>query len=206
MLWSMTATGLARTVSRVLIGAALIFAGLSHLLWARTSFQAQVPAWVPLDPDFVVVASGFVELALGIMLIVLPRYRVTIGWLVAGYFVAVFPGNISQFMTGTDSFGSISESPEYGQSWGDGSPFVIAYDDYTTGVLGYSISYVQEDGGAIPVTGGFFPDPVGTTFTSNDLYFNSTSDGYYGLVAVDLTTDTGTIEIGVYCVILAVSE
>jgi hypothetical protein len=101
---------------------------------------------------------------------------------------------------------SISESPEYGQSWGDGSPFVITYDDYTTGVLGYSISYVQEDGGAIPVTGGFFPDPVGTTFTSNDLYFNSTSDGYYGLVAVDLTTDTGTIEIGVYCVILAVSE
>jgi hypothetical protein len=65
---------------------------------------------------------------------------------------------------------------------------------------------VQEEGGAIPVTGGFFPDPVGTTFTSNDLYFNSTSDGYYGLVAVDLTTDTGTIEIGVYCVILAVSE
>ncbi len=105
MLWSMTATGLARTVSRVLIGAALLFAGLSHLLWARTSFQAQVPAWVPLDPDFVVVASGFVELALGIMLIVLPRYRVTIGWLVAGFFVAVFPGNISQFMTGTDSFG-----------------------------------------------------------------------------------------------------
>ncbi len=101
----MKSTGLARTVFRVFIGAALIFTGLSHLFWARTSFQAQVPAWVPLDPDFVVVASGIVELALGIALIVLPRYRVLIGWLVAGFFVAVFPGNLSQFVTGTDSFG-----------------------------------------------------------------------------------------------------
>jgi uncharacterized membrane protein len=101
----MTPTGLARTIVRVLIGATLIFTGLSHLLWARASFQAQVPQWVPLDPDFVVVASGVVEIVLGIALIVLPRYRVLIGWLVAGFFVAVFPGNLSQFVTGTDSFG-----------------------------------------------------------------------------------------------------
>ena len=102
---------------------------------------------------------------------------------------------------------SISESPEYGQVWGDGSPLVIGYDDYTNGTLGYEISYVQDDGAVIPVTGGFFPDPAGTTFTSNDLLFNSASDGYYGIVDVTITTDDlATTTLGSYCVVLAISE
>ena len=102
---------------------------------------------------------------------------------------------------------SISQAPEYGQVWGDGSPLVIAYDDYTSGTLGYEISYVQDDGAVIPVTGGFFPDPEGTTFTSNDLLFNSTSDGYYGIVDVTITTDDlATTALGAYCVVLAISE
>ncbi len=94
-----------RTVARVALGLALGFAGLSHLFWSRLAFQAQVPAWLPLDADFVVVASGVVEIVLGVLLIAVPRYRVLIGWIVAGFFVAVFPGNVSQFVTGTDSFG-----------------------------------------------------------------------------------------------------
>jgi uncharacterized membrane protein len=94
-----------RTIARVLLGAVLVFAGLSHVFWAREAFQAQVPLWVPLPVDFVVVASGIVEIVLGTALIVLPRYRVPIGWIVAAFFVAVFPGNVSQFVTGTDSFG-----------------------------------------------------------------------------------------------------
>lgn len=101
----MTPTGPFRTVVRLLIGAALVFAGLSHLFWAREAFQAQVPTWLPLEPDFVVVASGVVEIVLGVALITLPRYRVFIGWIVAAFFIAIFPGNISQFVTGTDSFG-----------------------------------------------------------------------------------------------------
>ena len=102
---------------------------------------------------------------------------------------------------------SISQSPEYGQVWGDGSPLVIGYDDYTNGTLGYDISYVQDNGAVIPVTGGFFPDPEGTTFTSNDLYFDSTSDGYYGIVDVTITTDDlETTTLGTYCVVLAISE
>lgn len=102
---------------------------------------------------------------------------------------------------------SISQSPEYGQVWGDGSPLVIGYDGYTSGTLGYEISYVQDDGAVIPVTGGFFPDPEGTTFTSNDLLFNSASDGYYGVVDVSITTDDLATEyIGAYCMVLAISE
>ncbi len=80
-------------------------AGIGHLTFARDAFQAQVPPWLPLDPDFVVVASGVVEIALGLSLMVLHRYRVQVGWVVALFFLAVFPGNISQFVTQTDSFG-----------------------------------------------------------------------------------------------------
>ncbi|MDP3209209.1 MAG: hypothetical protein Q8M65_08665 [Rhodoglobus sp.] len=94
-----------RTLARWVLGAVLLFAGLSHLFWAREAFQAQVPTWLPLPVDFVVVTSGIVEIILGAALIVLQRYRVPIGWIVAAFFVAVFPGNISQFVTATGSFG-----------------------------------------------------------------------------------------------------
>lgn len=92
-------------MARVLLGAALTLAGVSHLTTLRREFQAQVPGWLPLDPDFVVLASGVVEIALGVALLALPRQRVTVGWVVAAFFVAVFPGNVSQYLTRTDAFG-----------------------------------------------------------------------------------------------------
>ena len=103
---------------------------------------------------------------------------------------------------------SISQSPEYGQVWGDGSPLVITYDDYVPGTtLSYDVSYVQDDGGVIPVTGGFFlDDPVDNTFTSTDPLFNSASDGYYGIVDIAVTDDAGTTYLGAYCMVLAISE
>lgn len=96
---------LPRTLARWLLGAALVFAGTGHLTFARESFRAQVPAWLPLPVDVVVVASGVVEIALGLALIFLSRWRVPVGWIVAAFFVAVFPGNIEQFVRGTDAFG-----------------------------------------------------------------------------------------------------
>ena len=96
---------LARTVARYLLGAALIFAGVGHFTFSRLAFQAQVPPWVPLDPDFVVLASGAVEIALGLGLIFVARFRKQIGWLTAAFFLAIFPGNISQYLTQTDAFG-----------------------------------------------------------------------------------------------------
>ena len=94
-----------RSVARRLLGLFLLFAGLSHLSWARTTFRAQVPDWLPLGADLVVVASGVVEVALGLALIALTRQRVVVGWVVAAFFVAVFPGNVSQLVTHTDAFG-----------------------------------------------------------------------------------------------------
>ncbi|HSO92554.1 MAG TPA: hypothetical protein VLR70_15585 [Arthrobacter sp.] len=98
-----------RTAGRLLLGGFLVLAGVSHLGWSREAFYAQVPPWLPLDVDFVVVASGLVEIGLGLGLWLLKRWRVALGWMVAVFFIAVFPGNISQFATGTDSFGLNSD-------------------------------------------------------------------------------------------------
>ena len=100
----------ARNISRYLLGAALIYAGVGHFTFSRLEFQAQVPPWLPLDPDFVVLASGAVEIALGMALIFVARYRKQIGWLTAAFFLAVFPGNISQYLTQTDAFGLNSDT------------------------------------------------------------------------------------------------
>jgi uncharacterized membrane protein len=71
----------------------------------RIAFQAQVPTWLPLDPDFVVPASGVVEIALGLSLLTLWRFRAHVGLVAALFFVAVFPGNINQFVNRIDAFG-----------------------------------------------------------------------------------------------------
>ncbi|HWJ63363.1 MAG TPA: hypothetical protein VNS19_15440 [Acidimicrobiales bacterium] len=96
--------------ARIVLGAALVFAGTSHLAWSRTEFLAQVPDWVPLDADLVVVLSGVAEIALGAALVVLVRHRVVLGWVAAAFFVAVFPGNVSQFVDGDDAFGLDSDA------------------------------------------------------------------------------------------------
>lgn len=101
---------LAQHGARILLGAFLLFAGIGHLSFGREEFQAQVPAWVPLDRDAVVVASGIVEITLGGALIALGRFRVPVGWVVAAFFVAVFPGNVAQFATRTDAFGLNSDA------------------------------------------------------------------------------------------------
>ena len=92
-------------IARTLLGAALAYAGITHLTTNRKEFLAQVPTWVPLDADFVVVASGVVEIILGLSLILLVKYQIQIGWITAAFFVAIFPGNISQYVNGIDAFG-----------------------------------------------------------------------------------------------------
>ena len=108
---SRTETG--RTAARWALGGVLIFAGVSHLTTQRQEFQAQVPDWFPLDDDAVVLASGVVEMLLGAALIVLRRQRVAVGLVVAGFFVAVFPGNIAQWREGTDAFGLDSDTKRF---------------------------------------------------------------------------------------------
>ena len=96
---------LLRKVLQIVLGAALAYAGFTHLTSNRAEFQAQVPTILASQADFVVIASGVVEIILGISLIFLFKYRTQIGWTVAAFFTAIFPGNISQYLNGTDAFG-----------------------------------------------------------------------------------------------------
>ena len=90
---------------QIILGIALAYAGTTHLTSNRQEFQAQVPTWLPLDPDFVVIASGIVEIILGISLIILWRYRTQVGLTVAIFFILIFPGNINQYVNQIDAFG-----------------------------------------------------------------------------------------------------
>ena len=94
-----------RRVAAVVLGLFLAFAGTSHLTFARDEFQAQVPDWVPLDKDTVVLLSGIAEIGLGSALALLPGRRIPVGLAAAAFFIAIFPGNISQYVTQTDGFG-----------------------------------------------------------------------------------------------------
>jgi uncharacterized membrane protein len=100
---------LIKRLLQLTLGAFLTSAGVSHLDSSRQEFLAQVPTYLPLDPDFVVVASGLVEIALGIALITttffLTKYRKVIGLLVGLFFILIFPGNINQYLNQIDAFG-----------------------------------------------------------------------------------------------------
>jgi len=100
---------LPRRIARVVLGLFLLFTGIGHLTFGREEFSAQVPDWLPVGDVVVVVGSGVAELALGAALIALPRYRVAVGWTVAAFFVAIFPGNISQYVNHIDAFGLTSD-------------------------------------------------------------------------------------------------
>ena len=95
------------------LGAFLTSAGISHLGSNRTEFLAQVPSWLPLNGDLVVVASGIVEIALGVSLItttfILTQYRKQVGIVVAIFFILIFPGNINQYVNKIDAFGLDSD-------------------------------------------------------------------------------------------------
>ncbi len=104
----------AQTAARKLLGSALIFAGVSHLTFARRQFQAQVPDWVPLDEDNTVVLSGLAEIALGSAVVLAgAAHQKAVGRAAAAFFVAVFPGNLSQFVNRRDAFGLNTDAKRF---------------------------------------------------------------------------------------------
>jgi len=98
-----------KNLAQLILGAFLLTAGISHLGANRIEFQAQVPTYLPIDPDFVVVASGVVEIALGLLLIITvliyKKYRRVVGLITAIFFILIFPGNINQYVNQIDAFG-----------------------------------------------------------------------------------------------------
>jgi uncharacterized membrane protein len=122
-----------RTVGRWMLGLALAGAGVSHLTVSREEFQAQVPSWFPVDEDAVVIGSGLVEIALGSSLLLARRRRRTVGWLAAAFFVAIFPGNIAQYVEGTSAFGLDTDRKRLIRLFFQ--PVLVAWALWATGAL-----------------------------------------------------------------------
>lgn len=96
----------AEKIARIVLGGALVYAGISHLTFARKAFRAQVLDWVPLNTDDTVLYSGLAEIALGSSLVLTnKKHQRTIGKVAAAFFTAVFPGNISQYVNHRSAFG-----------------------------------------------------------------------------------------------------
>ena len=114
-LFSARTAGKVRVAGQVALGAGLAFAGIGHLTFAREEFRAQVPTWVPLKTDLVVLASGVVEIALsgGLLATWAQPRRAFVGATVAAFFVAVFPGNVAQFTGHRDAFGLDSDTKRF---------------------------------------------------------------------------------------------
>lgn len=123
-----------RTIARLGLGLALTLAGSSHLGVARETFRAQVPTWLPLDADFVVIASGVVEIVLGLWLI--SGFKAPLaGTTTALFFIAIFPGNISQWITQTDAFGLNTDEARLIRLFFQ--PLLVVWALYSTGAIAW---------------------------------------------------------------------
>lgn len=118
-------------VGRILLGLMLINAGVSHLTFARQSFQAQVPPWISLNPDLVVLLSGCVEILLGLSLLVFYRYKAYVGIVAALFFVAIFPGNIAQYTEHRAAFGLETDTARLVRLFFQ--PVLVAWSLWSTG-------------------------------------------------------------------------
>lgn len=123
-----------RNTARVVLGALLTFAGISHLTFARKDFQAQVPEWVPLEKDTTVVLSGGVEITLGLALVLLARQKKWTGLTAALFFLAVFPGNLSQYAHNRSAFGLDTDQKRFIRLFFQ--PFLIAWALWAAGKCG----------------------------------------------------------------------
>jgi uncharacterized membrane protein len=100
---------LVKKTFQILLGLMLCYTGVLHLTSKRQEFQAQVPSWLPMDADLVVVLSGIIEISLGLSLLLLWRFRQEVGLATAIFFIAIFPGNIWQYLDKIDAFGLNSD-------------------------------------------------------------------------------------------------
>jgi uncharacterized membrane protein len=119
--------------TRVLLGLMLMTTDTSHLTIARDEFKAQVPTWIPLDADTVVLQSGFAEIALGSALVFLPEHKALLGHIAGAFFTCIFPGNVVQYTHRRDAFGLNTNRKRLVRLFFQ--PALIAWALWSTGAL-----------------------------------------------------------------------
>ncbi|MDU0370790.1 hypothetical protein ACFPAF_10325 [Hymenobacter endophyticus] len=123
-----------QNVARGLLGTFMLVAGTGHLTFARQEFQAQVPDFIPLNKDTTVLASGVVEIGLGLALLTLKgQNRVRMGMGLAAFYAAVFPGNIHQYTHHLSAFGLDTDAKRFGRLFMQ--PVLMGVALWSTGAL-----------------------------------------------------------------------
>ncbi|SFQ27708.1 DoxX family protein [Hymenobacter arizonensis] len=123
-----------QNVARGLLGTFMVVAGTGHLTFQRQEFQAQVPDFVPMDKDTVVLLSGVVEIGLGLALLLLKgRNRVRMGLGLAVFYALVFPGNVHQYTHGISAFGLDTDAKRLGRLFFQ--PVLMGWALWSTGAL-----------------------------------------------------------------------
>jgi uncharacterized membrane protein len=129
-----THTTTLQNVARSVLGSFMIIAGTGHLTFSRQEFQAQVPDFVPMTKDTVVLASGVVEIGLGLALLTLKgKNRVRMGIGLAAFYAAVFPGNLHQYTHHISAFGLDTDTKRLGRLFFQ--PVLMAWALWSTGAL-----------------------------------------------------------------------
>lgn len=119
----------------IVLGLFMVLAGIGHLTFQRKEFQAQVPNWVPVDKDVTVLLSGVAEIMLGLALIAYAKQRAKVGILLALFFIAVFPGNVAQYLNHRDAFGLNSDKARLARLFFQ--PVLIIWALWSSGAFSY---------------------------------------------------------------------
>ena len=122
----------------------MILAAVGHFTFQRAEFQAQVPNWIPLPKDVTVIASGVVEIALGLAMVFWKQQKVIVGVALAIFYALVFPGNIAQYLNQTDAFGLNSDSTRLARLFFQ--PVLILWALWSTGFFTYWRNKRSSDG------------------------------------------------------------
>ena len=128
-------TNLVQNILRVILGLFMILAAIGHFTFQRAEFQAQVPNWIPVSKDAIVVLSGLAEISLGLAMIFWTKQKVKVGIALALFYVIIFPGNIAQYLNHTDAFGLNSDRARLIRLFFQ--PVLIIWALWSTGALSY---------------------------------------------------------------------
>ena len=135
-------TSTTQNIFRIILGLFMVMAAIGHVSFQRATFQAQVPDWIPLGKDLVVILSGFVELALGLGMIFWKQQRVKVGIALALFYVLIFPGNIAQYLHRTNAFGLDTDNARLIRLFFQ--PVLVLWALWSTGALKYFFQKTAE--------------------------------------------------------------
>ena len=124
-----------QNVLRIILGLFMLLAAIGHLSFQRTEFQSQVPDWVPMNKDLVVILSGILEGAFGLAMIFYKSKRVWVGIALAVFFILIFPGNIGQYLNKIVAFGLDTDSARLTRLFFQ--PLLVLWALWSTGAISF---------------------------------------------------------------------